>query len=155
VQYWDRTAKKVRAIGLGSVHDVSLSKARELAEDWRRDLKAGTAVLPSRARRPQFAQQAAAASAEPAGETFGEVAAIFPQQNASKWVASERLRYARLVDKHLLPSLGSRPYTSISEHDIIAILKPIWKGPAEKPGSAVRSIAERVLNMASSSRVAG
>jgi integrase len=48
-----------------------------------------------------------------------------------------------------LPSLGSRPYTSISEHDIIAILKPIWKGPAEKPGSALRSIAERVLNMAS------
>jgi integrase len=124
---------KQTEIGFGSVRDVTLARARDLAAKARSDLAEG--ANPKDARRPSKVA------------TFGEcgdwlIDAMRPSwrncKHAAQWTMTLRVYAAPLrqlsVDK-------------VTTDDVLGVLKPLW---AEKPETAsrVRGRIERVLDSA-------
>jgi integrase len=124
---------KPTEIGFGSARDVTLARARELANDARGRLAEG--INPKEARRPAEST------------SFGEcadrlIAAIRPSWRSGKHVA----QWETTLRDYAAP-LRRLPVHAITTDDVLAVLKPLWN---EKPETAsrVRGRIERVLDAA-------
>jgi integrase len=127
-----------REMGLGSLLDVPLSRAREKANEARVAFLAGNDPIKERA----------APAAPPAPPvTFGEFAESLiddieggfrNEKHRKQWRSTLRTHAATLIEK---------PIREISTEDIVAALKPIWVELPET-ASRVRGRIERVLDAA-------
>lgn len=145
-------------MGLGSARDVGLAEARELAEQARRDLRAGLNPLEERRKREREASPA----------TFGDVAdayikdAIAPALRNAKAVeqwrttlGTERFderrirtdRKAHAAYARALATVRAKPVSNVAVEDVLAILSPIWRA-APETASRIRGRIERVLDAA-------
>ena len=134
---------KTRDAGLGSYPTVSLVKAREEAERFRRLVTAG--IDPIEARHEE--RQAAQTSSEKA-TTFEQCATAFITSHEVGWGNDKhRQQWRSTLQTYCYPTIGALPVQAVGTDHIVKILEPIW---ADKPETAsrVRQRIERVLSWA-------
>lgn len=122
-------------MGLGSASEVRLAEVREMAEKARASLRQGLD--------PRMARKAAV----PTTKTFWEVYETYRETKVSALSnAKHRQQWTNTLSAYAAP-LKDRPVDSITAHDVLAVLKPIW---ASKPETAsrVRGRIEAVLDAA-------
>jgi integrase len=129
---------KRREMGLGSILDVPLAKARE---------KAGDARTPFLEGRDPIAERAATQQAEAAPTTFGTFAddliddiqeGFRNEKHRKQWRSTLKMHAAELLGK---------PLAEIDTDAVVEVLKPIWLTKPET-ASRVRGRIERVLDAA-------
>jgi len=127
-----------REMGLGSILDVSLAKAREKAAEARAAFLEG---------RDPIAERAAAAAPAIAPITFGAFSDALiddieggfrNEKHRKQWRSTLKTHAATLLEKSI---------SEISTDDVVEVLKPIWLAKPET-ASRVRGRIERVLDAA-------
>lgn len=128
-------------IGLGSVNDVTLGKAREKADHVRAALANGidhkAALSPPPPPEPQFAK------------TFDVFKDEYIRSVESGWKSEvHRSQWRNTLDHHA-KALLDMPVADITTSDVLAVLEPIWRSKPET-ADRVRGRIERILNAAAS-----
>ena len=132
---------KTRDMGLGSLADVTLAEARELASKAREKIRAGMDPL---ATRTVPVLEAATA------RTFREVAEEYVASQEAGWKNPvHRAQWRSTLKRYAYPSLGDRPVASITTVDVREVLQPIWTTKTET-ASRLRGRIERILASAKS-----
>ncbi|WP_223215562.1 tyrosine-type recombinase/integrase [Agrobacterium deltaense] len=130
-----RRSDRLREMGLGGVHSVTLAKARELAQEARTKLQAGVDPIQAKHTTP------------PLVPTFGDeaddfIAAMKPQFRNAKHIA----QWEMTLREYAAP-LRQKLITDVTTADVLGVLKPIWLTKSET-ASRVRGRIERVLDAA-------
>lgn len=129
-------AGKRHDMGLGGFPDVSLARARDLAQEARALLAEG--------RDPIEARRAKSASKL----TFREAAERLIEAKKPGWKSEKHGdQWLATLEQHVFPIFGDRDVGSIETPDILAALKPIWERIPET-ASRVRQRVEAVLDYA-------
>jgi integrase len=129
-----KVAGKRREMGLGSLRDVPLAKARQRAADARQKLADGLDPLATRDR-PKVMM------------TFGEAAdALIDSMSASWRNEKHRAQWKMTLTVYCEP-LRAKPVSEVSTDDVLKVLKPLWTTKAET-ASRLRGRIERVLDFA-------
>jgi integrase len=127
-------AGKLREMGLGSAHTVSLARARELATKARKLLADGHNPLNARQERQQT-------------PTFGEMADQVISSLETGWRnAKHRYQWRQTLQTHCRPIYGLAVDTVTTDH-VLTILKPLWSRVPET-ASRLRGRIEKVLDAA-------
>jgi integrase len=117
-------------MGLGSISDVPLRQARELATEWRSVLAAGKDPIVERARRQRVRSEKDVSLASIAHEAFeARKAELKGDGMAGRWFSP--------LSTHLLPKLGKVPITELHQNDIRDVLAPIWHTKADPAQKAL------------------
>ena len=131
---------RTRDAGLGAYPTVSLVKAREEAEKWRRLLAAG--VDPIQARNEEREARSSNAANT---KTFEECAKAYIASHQAGWrrAKTAQLWHAAMAT-HVYPVLGAQPVRAIDTALVLRVLQPMW---ADKPAMAsrLRAMMESVL----------
>lgn len=143
-KYWRlkyRFARKEKRLSMGVFPAVSLKKARELADDARKLLSAGTD--PSQARRvDKLTSQTMAAT------TFEAIAREWHATKSSGWSTSHTDTTMERMVLNLFPWLGSRPLTELEAPELLATLRRIESRGAIDTTHRVKSILSNVFRYA-------
>ena len=132
---------KTRDMGLGSLADVTLAEARDLASKARGKIRAGTDPIAARST-PQ--------PEAPLLRTFRQVAEEYVKVQEAGWKNPvHRAQWRSTLKTYAYPTLGDMPVATITTVDVLAILKPIWTTKTET-ASRLRGRIERVLASAKS-----
>ncbi|WP_375616936.1 tyrosine-type recombinase/integrase [Bartonella sp. AP58NXGY] len=124
-----------REMGLGALRDVSLKKARELANQWRSVLHEGRDPIKERNKQKREAISNLHYLKDIAMDTFeSRKAELKNDGKDGRWFAPLRL--------HILPKLGCLPVSEITQTEIRNVISPIWH---TKAGVARRALIR--LNM--------
>ncbi|HRK18358.1 MAG TPA: integrase arm-type DNA-binding domain-containing protein [Hyphomicrobiaceae bacterium] len=125
-------------MGLGGLVNVSLARARELAQEARATIAGG--------HDPIRARDASKASVQTI-PTFLEAANAYIAAKEPGW-RNEKHRYQwrQTVDTYCA-AIASRPVNEITTDDVLAVLQPIWRSKAET-AARVRGRIEHVLDAA-------
>ena len=133
-----KVAGKVREIGLGATHTRTLAEARQVAEDMRKAVKAGTD--PADVIRPQEAQAP--------GKTFKQCAAEMIEAKRPGWRnAKHAQQWENTLKDYAYPTIGDKAPADVSLADVKAILLPMWATKTET-AQRVRGRIEAVLDYA-------
>lgn len=127
-----------REMGLGSLLDVPLSKAREKANEARTGFLAG---------RDPIEERAAPAAPAPPPVRFGEFADSLIDDIEGGFRNEKHRKQWRSTLKTHAASLTHKLIGEISAEDVVAVLKPVWLELPET-ASRVRGRIERVLDAA-------
>src|SRR5262245_62034716 len=132
-----------RDMGLGPLPGVSLAKARQLANEARRQrLDGGDPIVVRKARRR------AATLAGARGMPFKEAAEQLITSHEAGWRnAKHRQQWRNTLKTYVYPILGPLPVDAVDTELVIQVLQPMWN---EKPETAgrIRGRIEAVLNWA-------
>ncbi len=141
-----RKGHKTRDMGLGSVSDVSLGEAREVAREYRNLIKKGIDPIE---KRNQDVTRELAANAKKI--TFDECAAAYIRQHEAGWTNDTHSRQwpASLRD-HVSPVIGAMAVAAIDTSHVMKVLEPIWTIKPET-ASRVRGRIELILGWATTS----
>ncbi len=131
-------AGKAREMGLGRYSDdpkkgFTLADARKRARAARTQLDNGLDPLAVRqaeeaARRAAEAERAAAAALVSPGRAFKAAFEAWLEAHGPAMRTERQRRLARrLIEKHALPLLGSKPVATITTNDMHKVLEPIWR----------------------------
>lgn len=131
-------------LGLGSVSDVSLAKAREIAAQMREMLLEG--IDPRAERLKAKPEEAEEAKSEPV-VTFGKFAIELVDSIEDGFKnPKHRQQWRNTLTTYAQP-LFEVPIDEVSTEQILAVLQPIWLSKAET-ASRLRGRIERVLDAA-------
>lgn len=134
---------RTRDAGLGSYPTVSLAKAREEAERYRRFVAAG--IDPIEARRKEREAELLASSK---AMTFEQRAKAFIAAHESSWKNEKhKYQWRAAFATYCYPIIGPLPVGSIDTALVMKVLDPIWSRKPET-ASRVRQRIERVLSWA-------
>jgi integrase len=115
-------SRKRREMGLGRWPDVSIAKARELAAEARKKLRAGSDPIEVRAK----------AKKKPARLTVEQaVASCFEAKKAELKGDGEAGRWMSPLSIHVLPSIGRTAIEDVDQHVLKKVLEPIWHTKAD------------------------
>jgi hypothetical protein len=117
-------AKKRREMGLGTWPTVSLADARKERDRWALVLNQGNDPISER-KAEKDAAIAAMAKRDPTLEELTKE--VFEAYKSSLRKDGTSGRWMSPLKIHVFPTLGSRPVSTINQHDIRDALKPIWK----------------------------
>jgi integrase len=122
-------------IGLGSVRDVSLEQARDLAAEYRRQRRQGG---------DPFQHKARTAAAK---VTFAESFEAYIAAHSAGWKPRHAALWRGSVTQHALPVIGGIRIPDVDTAAVLRVLTPIW---TTKPETAtkVRARIEAVLDQA-------
>lgn len=129
-----RFAGKQREMGLGSLLDVKLAQARDLAARARQTLKQGSDPLELRRR----------VTVE---RTFGEAADAYVEAMRPQWSNRKHAEQWTMTLRDYAAPLRGKPLQSIDTADVLEVLKPLWQTKPETAGR-VRGRIESVLDAA-------
>ncbi|MEP9354835.1 integrase arm-type DNA-binding domain-containing protein [Xanthobacter sp. KR7-65] len=129
-----RWGGKQLEMGLGSARDVSLARARELADAARAQLAEGVSPLSLR-------------RAEQVVPTFGEAADALVDDIAPGFRNAKHIEQWRMTLKEYAASLRDKSVADIATDDVLAVLKPLW-ATKQETASRLRGRIERVLDAA-------
>ncbi len=122
-----------REMGLGSLSEVSLREARELADKWRAVRREGKDPIKER----QHLQRVAAKSEH----TLAAVAeAAFEAKKAELRGDGKAGRWFSPLELHVLPKIGKVPVQEIDQQDIRNTLAPIWHEKADTARKAMNRL---------------
>jgi len=128
-----KVAGRRREIGLGSLRDVPLAKARDRAAEARRLLAAGLDPLSARTK--------------PRTMSFGEAADALVESMSPSWRNEKHRAQWRMTLTAYCEPIRSTPVSEISPEDVLRVLRPIWLTKSET-ASRLRGRIERVLDFA-------
>jgi integrase len=140
-RYVSPISKRSRYMGLGSLNDVGVAKARELAKAARDKIIAGLDPLDER-ERERVAKQLAKAKEKTFADVVTEYLADRPD--------GQNLKHAKQVADSLTTatkSINSLPVNSIDTQLVLSVLRPTWKRATEST-KRLRSRIEAVLDYA-------
>lgn len=133
--YRYRKNNRLRDIGLGSAMDVTLSKARELADIAREAVREG--------REPR-----AAVKGRDGPITFRDAATQYIDSHAPSWRnAKHRNQWTNTLTSYAYPVIGDLTVDAIETDHVLRILEAIWYDKTET-ASRVRMRIESVLSWA-------
>jgi integrase len=148
---WERDGHE-RWHGLGSLRDVSLDEARDLARAARKLIKAGGDPIEQKR-----ADHAAQAAARARTKTFGECASIFFEDRYKRWSHAHATQWSSTVLGRTLTGelaagdyckpLRSMPVHLIDVPMVLNVVRPLWMDKQET-ASRIRSRIEQVLDWA-------
>ena len=115
-----------RDMGLGGFPLVSLSQARDLAFENKRDARRGRDPLATKtwAKVP----------------TFQEAAEKAHKANRARWGATHSRNWLASLENHVIPDLGKTPVDQITGRDVLHVLGPVWETQTDK----ARRIRQRI-----------
>lgn len=123
-----------REMGLGSIADVTLARARELAAQYRTLAKGGIDPIKQRAQERRAAARNMHLLADIALDAFeSRKAELKGDGTAGRWFSPLQL--------HILPKLGKVPVADIDQVDIRNTLAPIWHDKAETARKALNRLS--------------
>jgi len=126
---------KQHEVGLGSVRDVSLEQARDLAADYRRQRRQGIDLLQHKAR-------TAAAKV-----TFAESFEAYIAAHSAGWKPRHATLWRNSVMQHALPVIGDMRVPDVDTAAVLRVLTPIWTTKPEM-ATKLRSRIEAILDQA-------
>lgn len=132
---------KRKEFGLGSILDVSLADARDLAEEARALVKAGKNPIEEKRNKREIQQ------ASQTVDTFGDVADQLIADLSPAWKSEIHIRQWRTTLTVDAAPLRSLPVGEITTDDVLSVLRPIWQVKPET-ASRLRGRIERVLDAA-------
>lgn len=141
---------KQRLLGLGSVHDVSLKEARDLAEDCRRALRQG------RDPRTVLAEASGELTFDGAGREL--IDSMAPSWRNAKHKAQWHMTLlgemppdedgkARKTEQDYCATIRAQQVSKLTTEDALRVLKPLWQKRPET-ASRLRGRCERVWDYA-------
>ncbi len=142
---------RVRAMGLGPSHLVSLAEARAMAQEARLlkaqgfdPLEARAALKPTPTPAPTPAKEA-----EPdRGMAFKDAAAAYIRANSAAWDnAKHEAQWSATLETYAYPAFGDLPVGEINTTLVLKALEPIWSTKTET-ASRLRGRIESVLDWA-------
>jgi integrase len=136
-------AGKTRDMGLGRYPTVSLDRARELAERYRRLVAEGRDPIKVRDE-----ERKALAAAHAKGRTFEQCAKAYIAAHEASWVnAKHRQQWTNTLKSYAYPLLGKVQVAAIDTDLVMQVLQPLW---AKKPETAsrLRGRIETILDWA-------
>jgi integrase len=154
---------RIRAMGLGPTHLVSLAQARALAQDARLlkaqgvdplDARAASKPPPEPSSPANSGKVEAKAATEAAAATesrlvFKDAAAAYIRANSAAWRNAKHLgQWSATLETYAYPVFGDRPVDQIDTALVLKVLEPIWSTKAET-ASRLRGRIESVLDWAS------
>lgn len=123
---------KPTEMGLGSIRNIDLRTARELATEARRQLGLGISPLKEKQ------------NSQTTVPTFGEVALNYIETNKSEWRNQKHVdQWSSSLTKHA-KYIWDLPVNEIDTPEILKVLKPIW-GIKQETASRLRGRIERIL----------
>ena len=134
---------KLREMGLGPTHALSLAEARERAREWRRERLDG--IDPIEARRSRRARiQLEAKKAM----NFKQCAEAYIKSHSVGWKNPKHAaQWPSTLETYVYPAFGSLPVQGIDVGLVMNALEPIWTTKPET-ASRVRGRIESVLDWA-------
>ncbi len=138
---------KAREMGLGPLHTIGLSEARERALAARKLRLDG--IDPLDAKAAEKARKAAEAAALAAAlVTFRKAAEGYIDANKAAWRnAKHAWQWGQTLEAHVYPVIGDVPVSTVNTGHVTKILLPIWTTKAET-AARVRGRIETVLDYA-------
>jgi integrase len=112
----------------GDVDAVSIDAARESAREILRRIRAGLPAI------------------EPAGDSFAAVVANWRQRHVEKNGLRSAAEINRLLDAHVLPAWGERPFASIRKSDIATLLDRIEDNHGARAADYTLGIIRSAMN---------
>jgi integrase len=138
---------RAREMGLGPLHTIGLSEARDRARAARRLCLDGIDPI-DRRHAERDARRLAAASAV----TFKDCAAKYIAANRAGWRnAKHAAQWDATLAAYVYPVIGALPVGTIDTGHVTRILEPIWEAKPET-ASRVRGRIEAVLDYAATHR---
>ncbi len=128
-----KVAGRRREIGLGSLRDVPLARARDRAAEARRLLAQGSDPLAARSKTRTM--------------TFGEAADALVESMSPSWRNEKHRAQWRMTLTAYCGSIRTVPVADITTEDVLRVLRPIWLTKSET-ASRLRGRIERVLDFA-------
>jgi integrase len=109
---------RLKHMGLGSIADVSLKEARDLADEWRKVARAGKNPVTERQRQKREAARNMHLLKDVAADCFEAIKALLKGDGkAGRWMTPLKL--------HVLPKLGKTPVADLTQDDIKNVLRPL------------------------------
>jgi integrase len=141
-------AGRDRWIGVGSVRDIPLKRARELHAENRRLVAEG---IDPREHRRQLQAAAAVQAAKVA--TFEQMGERFIASHESGWKnAKHRQQWRNTLKTYVYPVIGPLPLQEIDTALAMKVLEPLWHSRPET-GSRVRGRCEQVWDAAKAQKL--
>lgn len=128
-----KVAGKRREMGLGSLRDVPLTKARQRAAEARQQVADGLDPLASRDK-PQVM-------------TFGDAADALIESMSSSWRNEKHRAQWKMTLTVYCEALRLKPVAEIGTEDVLKVLQPLWTTKPET-ASRLRGRIERVFDFA-------
>ena len=138
-----RNGGRLREMGLGSTHTLSLAEARDAALSCRKQRLIG--IDPIEARHgARAADRLAAARAM----TFQQCAEAYMKAHRAAWRNEKHAwQWGQTLSGHVYPVIGALPVAAIDTGHVTRILEPIWSTKAET-AARVRGRIEAILDYA-------
>ena len=134
---------KLRDMGLGPLHTISLPRARELARECRELRLQG--IDPIAHRRAALAARKAS---DARAMTFKQCADAYIASHEAGWRnALHRQQWSNTLAQHVHPVLGALPVAAVDTALVLKAIEPIWKTIPET-ASRTRGRVEAVLDFA-------
>jgi hypothetical protein len=138
-----------RDMGLGKYPDIGLKKAREKADDARKQVENGIDPIEARRAKRTETKAAAKAKADAKAASFRKVAedchALL--QKLEKWSERHGPQWLASLANHVFPIIGDVHVADITREDILRVLRPIWDAKTETASRVHRRI-EAVISHA-------
>jgi integrase len=137
------TNGRLRDMGIGPCHTLTLAEARERATEARKLRLDGIDPIERK-----HAQRAAGVAAAAKAMTFRQCAEGFIKDNERGWTnARHRDQWSTSLERYAFPVLGNLPVASIDTPLVLKVVKPLWERVPET-ASRVRGRIEQVLGWA-------
>jgi integrase len=141
-------AARAREMGLGSLHTISLTEARERARKCRQQLLDGIDPLNQRQ-----SERAAQAREEAKSVTFEEAARRYIAAKSGNWRNTKHVQqWPRSLSTYVFPVIGKLPVGTIDTPLVMKALGPVWD-TAPETGSRIRGRIEAILDWATVSKL--
>jgi integrase len=136
-------AGRLRDMGLGPVHTITLAEARTLATECRKLRLQGIDPIAKR-----HAERATQRAAEAKAMTFVECAERYMASHEGAWRnATHRSQWVATLRDYVYPVIGAHAVAAIGTAAVMKVLEPIWMTRTET-ASRVRGRIEAVLDWA-------
>jgi integrase len=136
---------RTRDMGLGSLADVSLARARERAQEHRIQIADGIDPIQHREKK-KIEIKAAAIQLEQTSVTFKSCAEEYYKEHSGDWKNEKhKAQWINSLTTYAFPHFGNLPIREIGKHEILKALAPIWRKKAETADRLLQRI-RKVIN---------
>ena len=134
---------KTRPMGLGSLNTVSLSEARQQAEEYRKLVR--DKIDPIEHRK---AETSARLADNAKAKTFRECAEAYIKAHRAEWKNPKHIsQWENTLETYAYPKLGALAVRDIDLGAVLEVLEPIWETKTET-ATRLRQRIEKVLDLA-------
>lgn len=141
--YRYRINGRLRDMGLGPAHSVTLAEARDKAEKCRAIRRSGLDPIEERRK-----EECAAAASAARVMTFRQCAEAYIESHRAGWrSAKHAAQWTATLETYVYPVFENLPVADVDRELVLKVLRPIWNGKTET-AVRVRGRIEKILGWA-------